>query len=204
MQEGLSRLLVEVCVDAQRLEEVRADLPGALQAAGVAPALVELVERRRGAWISHALNLTRPLPTAEAITEYVRERAAEDPAFAEQVRLEPKPVLERVFQTRFPPQSSLEVAEVDGSFEVRVMDLPSAPVGDPGVFEATMGGDTVVDVDVDVDIDIDIDAIVVVDVDVDVDIDIVQQEQPSGAWSQTWARRRARWRAADDRLEPVG
>jgi len=230
MNDSLSRLLVDVCLDAERLDEVRADPGAALAKAGIPPGISELIQRKRGMWISSAVSLTRPVPAAEAIEAWVRTRVEDDPAFAQQIRLEAKPIVERALQIRLPASTVIEVTERDGLPEIRIVGPTSAaPEGraDVHVFasdtdvDIDVDVDTDVDIDVDVDVDIDVDVDVdfgvVVDVDIDVDIDVdtdtvvdnvvdtvtVTQhhnETFSPIWAQQWQARKDMWRAADDRF----
>lgn len=198
MDDGLTRMLVDVCLNAERLEAVRDDPGAALAEMGVQPDVVRLVEQRRGSWISYAVSVSRPVPSPEDIRAYVRERAAEDAAFAEQIRVEPRPMLERAFQTRFPVGSAIEVGERDGLPEVTVTGLGGPQIVDPEQVRISAE-----DTDVDIDVDVDIDAVVVVDVDIDVDVDVVHEDPSSRAWAEYWNRRRRQWREADDRLLTV-
>lgn len=225
--DTLTQVLVDVCLDVELLDEVRADPAAELAAAGVPPKLADLVGRRRGRWISAAVALSQPLPPAEEIEAYVRARVREDPPFAEAIRREPAPILQRALHIRFPTATTVEVVEVDGFPEVRIAGLRSPGMDYSAPIEIENQSDQDIDVDVDVDVDVDTDVdidtdvdtdidigVIDVDVDVDVDIDIdtvvdnvvdnvtVVQHKTSAAqrdWTQYWDRRRAAWRAADDR-----
>lgn len=226
MKDSLSRLLVDVCLDAERLDEVRADPGAALAEAGIPPGVAELIQRKRGMWISSAVSLTRPVPAAEAIEAWVRTRVEDDPAFAQQIRLEAKPIVERALQIRLPASTVIEVTEREGLPEIHIVGPTSAPPqgrADVHVFasdtdvDIDVDVDTDVDIDVDVDVDIDVDvdfgAVVDVDVDIDVDTDTVvdnvvdtvtvtqhHNETYSPVWAQQWQARKDMWRAADDRF----
>lgn len=199
MRDELSKLLVDVCFDVRRLDEVRADPDAALREAGVPPAIRQLVARRRGAWISSAVRLSRAVPPAAAIEDWVRERAAGDPAFVEQIRREPREIIDRALQVRLPASATVEVVETSTGLEVRIAGLElasSMPVlaadegggqdvqvvevdvdtdvdTDVGADAPGEGGAEAIEIDVDVDIDVDIDVDVDVDVDIDVDLGVV-------------------------------
>lgn len=222
MTNAFEDLMVGVCLDVDLLEAVQADPKEALREAGVPDWVESFVARRRGSWISSALTLTRPLPTAEEIVAYVDARVPEDPAFADRILHEARPTLERVYQVRFPSATVFDAVEVDGLVRLTVTDLPTEPIGlraGPSIeLTATEPGgdndvdiDVDVDVDIDVDIDVDVDFIVVVDVDIDVDVDVdtdvvIQTSHPNqtnsttGAWARYWDDRRDLWKSRDDRL----
>ena len=208
-------LMVDVCLDVDALESVQADTDAALRAVG-APAWVNsFIEHRRGSWISVALSMVRPLPTADEIVDYVQARCAVDAAFADRILVEPKPTLERVYQVVFPAETAFAVTEVDGLVRIVVTDLPDTPVGlrttSPAIELTDVDTDIDVDVDVDIDVDIEVDVDVFTEIDVDVDIDVdidtdVVTMNPSGetgksgAWSRYWDGRRDLWKSRDDRL----
>jgi len=219
-QSVLSQLLVDVCLDAERLDEVRRDPEAALAAAGVSPGLIELVGKRRGSWISLAVSLARPLPAASEIEQAIADRAAGDPVFAAQLRAEPRPIIDRTLQIRLPQSATVDLVETEHGPQVRISGLDPIDLGsvttltplDQDVdIDVDVDSDVDTDVDVDIDVDIDVDAIVDVDIDIDVDtvvdnvVDTVTVTQGALVnWQRYWSGRHAAWRAADDRFVGSG
>ena len=126
MPETLNRLLLESCLDTAVLDRLRADLEGELTAAGVSPKLRSLVEDGRGALISRAVLCGRALPSAEAISAAVRERAEGDPVFVDQLRTAPRLTIERLLGLALPGDATVVVT--DGDPVDVVVDALSSPI----------------------------------------------------------------------------
>lgn len=183
MTESLNRLLLESCLDTALLDRLRADLDGELAAAGVLPQFRRLVEEGRGSLISRAALCERPLPTAEAISAAIRERAVGDPVFVSQLRQAPKLTVERLLGCVLPADATVAVS--DGEPMDVVVEGLSAP-RDLDAFEGAYMTETQV-----------VDVVEVVEV-----VDIVADTLDPGA--TYWSGRRELWRAEhDERLAKV-
>ncbi|MCX8528074.1 MAG: hypothetical protein ORN20_08040, partial [Candidatus Nanopelagicales bacterium] len=121
----LERLLIDSCVDVDVLADAQRDLPRALARVGVVGSAADLIASGRGYTISSVVRASRPQPSAAEIAAYAQERMAVDPIFAQRMRDEARPTLERAFQVRF-PASRVITAETmpDGTVQIRVIDAP--------------------------------------------------------------------------------
>jgi hypothetical protein len=134
MPQTLDRLLLDSCLDVAVLDRMRADPEGELAAAGVPARLTRLVTLGSGSLISLAAITARPMPEPEAIVAAVRERAAGDPIFVEQLRSNPRHVVGRVLGRALADDAQVEV--LDGEpLDLRLSGLVSvalpATAGDP-------------------------------------------------------------------------
>lgn len=194
-QANLQNLLVEVCVDVNRLEEVSNDLDRSLVEAGVRDDLVPFIQRRRGSYFSMAIARERAVPTPEELVEMMEARAEEDPVFARQLLHEPRAIIQHALQVRLPREWDItatngngvnlhiDPATTDASYEIVAdndVDTDTDTDTDANENETDIDTDidtvdvseTDIDVDTDTDIDTDVDVdVVAVDIDTDTDID---------------------------------